>query len=335
MTVPLELVAVGEAMLQVAPTDDSQLVDADTFRMHLAGAEVNVAVGLARLGHRTGVVTRVGDDPLGERIIATLSREGVDVSTVERDGVLPTGVYFKDPRRAGSTSHYYRWRSAATALDARHARLASASGARILHLSGITPALSTSCRELAERLAAEPRPTGQRLAFDVNHRQTLWDDADAAPSLLGLARRADIVFVGRDEAESLWATPTAEAIRDLLPAVPTLVVKDGPDAATCFREGAVTRVPALAVDVVEPIGAGDAFAAGFLAGELRAMAPAVCLRWGHVLAARALRSRADQPSAPPGELLDRVASMDAAVWRSGAACQDPYLRGPVFDGAIG
>ena len=157
--------------------------------------------------------------------------------------------------------------------------------AEVVHLSGITPALSASCAALIDtvidRVAAGPGT----LAFDVNHRAALWAPGAAASALLPLARRADLVFVGLDEAECLWHTATADDVRALLPEPTTLVVKDGDVGATEFRRAARrrrphVRAPAIRIEVVEAVGAGDAFAAGYLAALLQgADAAARLQRW--------------------------------------------------------
>ena len=131
------------------------------------------------------------------------------------------------------------------------------------------------------------------MSFDVNYRPGLWPVAVAAPALLALARRCDLAFVGRDEAEVLWGTTTADQVRALLGASARLVVKDGPAGAHAFHSGLRHFVPARRVEVVEPVGAGDAFAAGYLAAELAGDPPTAALHQGHRFAARALVTTGD------------------------------------------
>lgn len=172
---------------------------------------------------------------------------------------------------------------------------------RVVHLSGVTPALSVSAKDLTEYLVTD-RPFGPALlSFDVNYRASLWN-GDAPQALLALAQACDIVFVGLDEAQTLWGTRTAEDVRGLI-SQGTLVVKDGSREAVTFTEHGVTRVPAQPVQVVEPVGAGDAFAGGWLSGLLRGLTQEDRLRLGHLVAARVLRSTSDTASLPPWELL--------------------------------
>jgi 2-dehydro-3-deoxygluconokinase len=249
-----------------------------------------------RLGIPTAWVSALGDDALGERVRDEVARHGVDVGWVSRRADAPTGVYFKDPGRGVL---YYRRGSAASTLGPDDIAAVPLEQAEIVHVSGITPALSASCAALIDsvidRVAAGPGI----LSFDVNHRAALWEPDAAASALLALARRADIVLVGLDEAEGLWGTVDADAVRALLPEPALLVVKDGDVGATEYdrRTGADERtfVPAIRTAVVEAVGAGDAFAAGYLAAHLQGADAADRLASGHRRAHLVLQSTDDLP----------------------------------------
>lgn len=287
-------VCLGETMAQVTPADGEGLEHSRELRLAVAGAESTVAQYLADLGHRSAWVSRVGDDPLGRRIVAAVGGRGVEVGGVRVDRAAPTGVYFKDPGPDGTRVHYYRRGSAASRMGPEDAERVDLAGARLLHLTGITPALSAGCAELVELLMERAARSGVLVSFDVNHRPALWSSLDAAGvALRDLARRADLVFVGRDEGERLWGTATAEEIHAHLALRGTLVVKDGEVGATEFGGSAREFVPAPAVEVVEAVGAGDAFAAGYLSGFLRGSGSAGRLALGHRLAGRTLRSIED------------------------------------------
>ncbi|WP_343245001.1 sugar kinase [Streptomyces sp. SID14478] len=287
-------VCLGETMAQVTPADGEGLERSRELRLAVAGAESTVAQYLADLGHGAAWVSRVGDDPFGRRIVAAVASRGVDVSGVRTDAQAPTGVYFKDPGPDGTRVHYYRSGSAASRMSAADADLVDLTGARLLHLTGITPALSEGCAALVRTLLDRAHDAGTLVSFDVNYRPALWGSRDEAANMLdGLARRADLVLVGRDEAEALWSTPTADDVRDHLAPRGTLVVKDGSIGATEFTDGAREFVAAPAVDVVEAVGAGDAFAAGYLGGVLSGATARERLALGHRLAGRTLRSIED------------------------------------------
>jgi 2-dehydro-3-deoxygluconokinase len=312
-----DVVCVGETMAVLSPSDAGPLEGQTTLGLAVGGAESNVACGLAALGHRAAWVSQVGADPLGRRVLSDLTARGVDVSAVEVDPERPTGVYFKDPGPDGTGTYYYRRNSAATAMGPALTRLPHLRAARILHLSGITAALSDSCAELVAEIVTRRAVPGPAVSFDVNHRPALWRHrpADAAPVLLGLARGADIVFVGRDEAETLWGTGKSEEIRDLLGPAPVIVVKDAGRGATSYGEGGEeTFVPTPTSPVVERVGAGDAFAAGYLASLLEGGGPTEGLRLGHLLAAATLRTRDDVPLVPARDELARHLTADPATW---------------------
>lgn len=287
------VITIGETMAMVTPVDASPLDAAELFRVDSGGAESTVAQYLQDLGHPTAWVSRLGDDPLGRRILRSVRDRNVDTSWVRLDPAAPTGVYFKDPGRNGTTVHYYRSGSAASLMSPADLDELPLTTARLIHLSGITAGLSDSCHRMVEAILERPRPGGPLVAFDVNYRPGLWTVDRAAPILLDLAQRSDVVFVGRDEAETLWRTTTPEQIREILPQPRHLVVKDGAHGATEFTGAGATFVAAWPVEVVETVGAGDAFAAGYLAGLLDGGSASDRLTNGHRLAARTLTSTGD------------------------------------------
>ncbi|WP_282848642.1 sugar kinase [Microbacterium oxydans] len=289
-----EIVCIGETMALITPTD-SRLAEAAEASVGLAGAESNVAAGVASTGHRVAWASRLGADPLGDRVASELERRGVEL-WVERDDAAPTGVMFKDPGAESSSVYYYRSGSAASRMEQGFLAPSRLDGVRIVHTTGITPALSASCRQMVDRLFTDARAAGALVSFDVNDRRPLWSRDDAAETLARLADAADITFVGRDEAERIWGTVTPTEIRAFLPNCALLIVKDGDVGATAFEgEAEPVFVPAPVVDVVEPVGAGDAFASGFLAATLDGEDLASRLSAGHAAAERVLTIAADLP----------------------------------------
>lgn len=313
---PGPVVCVGETMAALAPDPPRPLADAEQLRLSVAGAESNVAVYLADLGIPAVWLSALGDDPLGHRVRAAVAAAGVDVSHVRTDPHRPTGLLLKNPGRTGTRVHYYRSGSAASALGPGLLDGEPVRSAALLHLTGITPALSPSCRDLVARALAAPaaeRPYA--VSFDVNHRAALWPDGTAATVLRALADRADIVFVGLDEARDLWgAGLTVTGLRELLPGPRILVVKDGARAATAVTAAGVCTVPALRTAVLEPVGAGDAFAAGFLTGLLRGETPARSLRLGHITAVSALQVTGDHGPLPGAAEIERLLGLPAPDW---------------------
>ncbi|WP_245633970.1 sugar kinase [Amycolatopsis jejuensis] len=301
-------------MALFVPAEPGPPDEVRTWLRTIGGAESNVACHLPALGVPSGWVSAVGDDPFGRALVRAIAAAGVDVRGVVVDPVRPTGLYVKESGASGSPVRYYRAGSAASAMGPELLSRLDFSGVRVLHLSGITPALSDSCLALVRALLDRPR--GDLLvSFDVNHRPALWSGRD--PSLLAeLAGRADLVLTGDDEAERVWGTGDPARLRKLLPGPRTLVVKHGERGATLVEGSESLFAPALQVDVVEPVGAGDAFAAGFLAATLRGADPLTRLRRGHLQAAATLLTQ-DDVGAP---LADAVVSLlldaDSDGWRA-------------------
>lgn len=293
------LLTAGETMAVVVPLAAEPVADAELFRIDAGGAESNVAAHVAALGRPARWLSRVGADPLGRRVLTRVAARGVDVSAVIVDDTHRTGLYVKDPGRG---VHYYRDGSAAAHLTPADAQAVALDDVAIVHVSGITAALGRTphggtAPAFLDALVARARAEGIAVSFDVNHRAALWSAADAAPVLRDLAQRADVAFVGRDEAETLWGAATPREIRALLPGAAELVVKDGDVGATVFAGRGEVFVPAHRVEVVEAVGAGDAFAGGYLAARLAGSDLATRLQRGHDRAALTLATTADFPDA--------------------------------------
>lgn len=265
-----------------------------------AGAESNVAIGLARLGHSVRYAGRIGDDETGVLVTRTLRAEGVDVEHLRPDPERPTGLLLVE-RRIGDTSNvvYHRAGSAASALTAHDLDAALDGRCRILHASGITPALSPSAAEATEHALRRARDAGALVVFDVNYRGKLWSRDDAAAVLAPLARLADVVLASDGELELAAGASDEAGVRTLLDAgVGRVVVKrGGHGAALHTRDGRIDQ-PALRVDVVDSIGAGDAFAAGFLSALLDELDDAAALARAITTGAFAVAAAGDWNGAP-------------------------------------
>lgn len=314
---PIDVACVGETMVMLSPSDPRPLAEQTSLTLGVGGAESNVACGLAALGHRAAWLGRVGADPFGQRVVSDLASWGVDVSAVEVDAEKQTGVYFKDPRPDRTGAHYYRRDSAATTMDPRLAHHPLVSQSRIVHVSGITAALSDGCTKLVEEIVIHRVAAASTVSFDVNYRPGLWDGSHGytARTLLQLARAADIVFVGRDEAEMLWGPGNVEEIRDLLSPAPLIVIKDAAHGAMSYTaDGEETFVPSPKIEVVERVGAGDAFAAGYLAALLEGRYAPARLRLGHLVAAATLQTSEDVPAVVARHELESHLRMDDVAW---------------------
>ncbi|MEC3974066.1 sugar kinase [Amycolatopsis sp. H20-H5] len=321
MTAP-EVLCVGESMVLFVPAEQGPPEQVRTWLRTLGGAESNVACHLPALGVTSGWVSAVGDDPFGRVLLREIGAAGVDVSAVAVDPVRPTGLYIKESGAHGSPVRYYRTGSAASGMGPELLSNLDLDAVKVIHLSGITPALSDSCLALVRALLERPR--GDTLiSFDVNFRPALWAGRDSRV-LTELAGLADIVLTGDDEAQTVWGTGDPGKLRALLPGPKTLVVKHGERGATLVEEVSLFS-PALRVEVVEPVGAGDAFAAGFLAATLRGADPATRLRRGHLQAAATLLTHDDVGEPLPASVIETLLGADEDAWSAARLTDEGVL----------
>ncbi|WP_436527420.1 sugar kinase [Actinoplanes sp. HUAS TT8] len=266
------------------------------FTLAMGGAESNVAVGVARLGGSAAWLGRLGPDSAGSLIKGRLRASGVRVVAVPDEA--PTGLMIRY-RRSAQFIHadYHRAGSAGSRLTPADLPRADVEAAGVLHVTGITPALSDTARATVFAAVETARAAGVPVSLDVNYRGKLWSRFDAAPVLRDLAALADIVFAGPEEA-ALFVDPAAplEALAKLGPA--EVVLKDGPRGCTALIDGVPYSVPALPVTAIDPVGAGDAFVAGYLADRLLGAPPADRLRTAIAAGAFAVTVPGDCDGAP-------------------------------------
>lgn len=315
----VEVVTFGETMVLMTPRDPGPLRHAAEFRKRQAGAESNVAVGLARLGREASWFGRLGADPFGRYVECSIRGEGVDTSAAIRDDGGPTGLMVKERRSAGDERvFYYRDGSAASRLrpaDLPEARIAEAS---YLHVTGITPALSPSCREAVFDAVALARDHDVEVSVDPNLRRKLWDDRETmVETVMELVASADVVFPGLGEAAELVGTDDPESAADeLLSAGPAVVaLKLGPDGAFVAGPDVREHVPPFDVDPVDEIGAGDGFVAGFLAARLAGKDLVEATRQGNAVGALATTVPGDVEGLPTREELAAFRGEREAVMR--------------------
>lgn len=265
------VVTLGETMALLHNETVGHLAHATGMKLGIGGAESNTAIALVRLGTPAHWVGRVGSDSLGERVLRELRAEGVGLHTHVDPGA-PTGLMVKERRTAGS-SHvwYYRAGSAGSRLSPDDIPEALIAGAAVLHVTGITPALSTSAADAVQEAIRVARGDGVPVSFDVNHRAALWRDrqpGDPGELYRDIARQSTILFAGDDEARLL--VPDIEDPLELASAVgelgPTqVVIKRGALGCAAIIDSHRYTQEAVPVTVVDTVGAGDAFVAGYLA----------------------------------------------------------------------
>jgi 2-dehydro-3-deoxygluconokinase len=258
--------------------------------VHVGGAEANVCADLAYLGVAAAWLSRLPDNPLGRRVAETVRAAGVDTTGVLWAPEGSAGLMFVQPGVAPRSGEvlYYRRHSAFAAIEADAVRWALLDGARIVHLTGITPALGERPRALVARAIVEARQRQLLVSFDVNYRATLWPASAARETLGPMLEGLDIVFVNDRDARTVFevrgeSAAVARMLRDRI-RCRVLVLTCGEAGAVAADAETVLRQPAFRADVVDRIGRGDAFAAGFLYGYL-AGGTGNGLRYGAALAA--------------------------------------------------
>ena len=269
-----DVVTVGEAMLRLWVSPGERLETAAHFRVAVAGAEANVAIALARLGHTVAWLSRLPSNALGYRVVREIGRHGVDTSKVEWVEEARVGTYFVElsvpPRPTGIV--YDRSASAAAALTVTDIDWSLVAEATLVYVSGITPALSVGCRDVARRLLGEAASAGIPGVLDVNYRQKLWGRVEARETLLELSRLASIVITTEEDARDVFeiAGDSAVVLERFaeLTGAGQVVVTRGAEGAVWWDGGSTGRAPGFDVETIDRIGAGDAFTAGVISGVL-------------------------------------------------------------------
>ena len=311
----MRVVAVGETMALLDSVGEGEIEIGRSFTLRIAGAESNFAIALARLGVDVTWISRVGADPLGHVVVDTLAREGVDLAYVRRDPDAPTGLFLKWRSGGKSSVLYYRKGSAASGLAPGDVPDEALEGAQIVHLTGITMALSDTACELVIETARRARERGVTVLFDPNWRPRLWNGPEeAAAAQRDVLPYVDWYLCGVDEGNLLFETERADelvaAVREAGAA--DAVVRVGARGAL-VREGARFReVPPARVEaVLDEVGAGDGFAAGFAYGLLQGWPAAECARIANVIAAAALAGTGDWETFPRlADVAQRLAAED-------------------------
>jgi 2-dehydro-3-deoxygluconokinase len=286
----------GETMGLVAADGIGPMTYARSFSYGIGGAESNVAVGVARLGGAVTWLGRVGPDATGALIASRLTAAGVRTIAIPDEAF--TGLMVRYRRSAQFAQvDYHRAGSAGSRLSPADVPAAEIQGAGILHVTGITPALSETARAAVFQSVETARAAGVPVSVDVNYRAKLWSRFDAAPVLRDLVGRADIVFAGPEEA-ALFVDGD-DPLAGLAELGPTeVVVKDGGRGCVAIIDGERYEVPALPVTVIDPVGAGDAFVAGYLAERVAGEPPATRLTTAIAVGAFAVTVPGDCEGAP-------------------------------------
>ncbi|MFQ5966495.1 MAG: PfkB family carbohydrate kinase [Acidimicrobiia bacterium] len=311
-----DLVTVGEAMLRLSVPPGSRLEDSPTLDVTVAGAEANVAIAAVRMGRSAAWLSRLPVSPLGRRAAREIAGHGVDISHVRWTEDQRMGTYFVElaPAPRATTVIYDRTDSAASAMSRDDVAWDEVEQAGVVHISGITPALSDSCRDLALEVVERARTC----VLDINYRARLWSADAAKATLSDLAKGADVVIVTDEDAGDVFgirgdANRVLEGMRETVGGG-TVILTRGAEGAAWLTDDGHGSAPSFPADVVDRIGAGDAFAAGVAIGVLDRDIPSGVVR-GLAMAALKLGMYGDQLRVEPSEVEALIAGEGREVIR--------------------
>ncbi|MCE4049973.1 sugar kinase [Niallia taxi] len=303
------IVTVGEPMALFAAEHEGLLEEAEKFSRFVAGAEVNFSIGMARLGHQVTYITKLGNDPFGKNIQTFLEKNNIDTSFVSYDDKHVTGMQWKQKVVKGDPEVFsLRKNSAASNMDIQSISSLQFEDFDHLHLTGIPPALSPSCRELVYELAQNAKRSGVPISFDPNIRPALWPDKQEMVKVINnVAVLADIVFPGMEEGRILTGRETPEGIAQFYhdAGVKTVVIKLGPQGAfTSSLDKSFYTKGFKVSKVIDTVGAGDGFAVGVTSALLENLPLEEAIIRGTAIGALAVMSPGDNDGLPDRENLN-------------------------------
>jgi sugar/nucleoside kinase (ribokinase family) len=304
----LDFVSLGEVLVQLNALSAGPLRYVRYFEVHVAGSEANTLVGLSKLGFRCGFMSRIGDDEFGRLILNTLRSEDIDVSKIKVDAEAPTGIYFIQrhfPVPGKSTVFYYRSGSAASRMNVGDVDEKYVGSSKAIFITGITPALSRSCFEAVDKAYDVALENNVDVIFDTNVRRKLWRSLEDA-KVLTKYFNAKIVSTNVEDLDVFFPSlPVADAARKIVErGCEVVVVKLGEEGSMAVTKDKVYKCEPFKVIVEDPIGAGDAFNAAFIASYYKGMPIEKALEYGNVAGALATTVRGDIEAQPTWRDLD-------------------------------
>lgn len=289
-----DIIAIGEPMLEFNAAEEGSLADVERFSVGYGGDTSNFAIAASRLGGSVGYVTALGDDLFGERFLRLWAAEGVDTSQVRRDPASPTGIYFISRKEKQHYFTYYRNTSAASRLTADHLPRDYIGRSRLLHVSGISQAISLSACDAIFAAIASAKAAGLKVSYDPNLRTKLWPIDRARAIIHQTVTMVDLFLPSYEDAAALTGLESPEAIARYYLALgpPIVVLKLGSEGALLATNedggaGCMERFEALSVDTVDMTGAGDTFDGAFVVTWLEGMDLKACVRFANAAAALA------------------------------------------------
>ncbi|MCI6275303.1 MAG: sugar kinase [Clostridium sp.] len=300
----------GEPMALLIADSTGLLEDVEHFTRSLSGAEVNVSIGLSRLGHEVSYMTRLGDDPFGRYIEKKLKEDNIGTEFVTYDPVYRTGIQLKNRVTDGSDPYapYYRKGSAASHITTAEIDMIDFPDIDHVHVTGIPPALSKTSRAATYRLMERAKENNVFLTFDPNLRPALWESEEVMIEVINdLASKADIILPGIEECKILVGSEDFNTIADFYKkkGIKTIVIKNGANGAyVCDGDESYTVEGFKVEEVVDTVGAGDGFAVGIISGRLEGLSLKEMVRRGNAIGAIQVTNISDNAGLPTHEELE-------------------------------
>lgn len=304
-----EVITIGEPMALLVADHEGPLEDIEHFTKYVAGAEVNFSIGMTRLGHSVTYITKLGQDPFGKYINKFLQQQNIKTPYIKFDDSNRTGMQLKAKVSVGDPEVFnFRKGSAASHLNLPDVEDIVWENVKHLHLTGIPPALSATCRSVTYKLIETAKENGVSISFDPNLRLQLWEDKEEMVQIINeLASQSDIVLPGINEGLLLMGSDDENAIADfyLNKGVSTVIVKLGEKGAFVKTKEDSFIVPGFKVEkVVDTVGAGDGFAVGVISGLLEGLSLKDAVRRGNAVGALAVMSPGDNDGLPNSDQLE-------------------------------
>ena len=298
-----KILLIGEPMALLIAEKVGPLEEIENFKRSLSGAEVNVCIGLTRLNHQSIYITRLGEDPFGYYIKNFLDKENISTRFIEFDKVYKTGIQLKSKVLTGDpVAPYYRKGSAASNLSVSDINAIDFDGVGYVHITGIPPALSASCRQATYRLMERAAEHEALITFDPNMRPALWQSEEEMVKITNdLASKADIVMPGVEEGKVLAGTGEPGEIADFYTemGVKKVIIKIGPKGAYVRENGESYIVDGFKVDnVVDTVGAGDGFAVGVISAIVEGLPLNEAVKRGNAVGAIQVAHPGDNEGLP-------------------------------------
>ncbi|ROR28257.1 2-keto-3-deoxygluconate kinase [Mobilisporobacter senegalensis] len=304
-----EVILFGEPMALFMADTYGPLEEVEHFTRSLAGAEVNVCIGLTRLGHKATYITRLGDEPLGHYIENFLKKESIGTEFITYDPIYKTGFQLKSKVKSGDPYvPYYRKGSAASHMGIKEIDAIDFNGIKLVHITGIPPALSDTCREATYRLIERAKENHIFITFDPNLRPALWESQEVMTQTINdIASKCHMILPGTSEGLILMGSEDPEKIADFYQGlgIKKVLVKLGPDGAYVRDEDTSYTVPGFKVEkVVDTVGAGDGFAAGVISGLLENLSIKESVLRGNAIGSIQVTHISDNEGLPTRQELD-------------------------------